>query len=104
MLLFIPRSLCALNRVAAKAEHARFGATTDIRIALASGLYRPCTTMARSLRRSTAAGEVADDEGGEPGLQARARNDARLNSRSTRADRSRCRVRTVSPPKPCRPT
>jgi hypothetical protein len=27
MLLFIPRSLCALKRVAAKAEHARFGAT-----------------------------------------------------------------------------
>jgi hypothetical protein len=24
MLLFIPRSLCALKRVAAKAEHARF--------------------------------------------------------------------------------
>jgi hypothetical protein len=27
MLLFIPRSLCALKRVAAKSEHARFGAT-----------------------------------------------------------------------------
>jgi DNA polymerase III sliding clamp (beta) subunit (PCNA family) len=40
MLLFIPRSLCALKRVAAKAEHARFGATQGIRIALASGLYR----------------------------------------------------------------
>ena len=40
MLLFIPRSLCALKRVAAKSEHARFGATTGIRIALASGLYR----------------------------------------------------------------
>jgi len=25
MLLFIPRSLCALKRVAAKSEHARFG-------------------------------------------------------------------------------
>jgi hypothetical protein len=40
MLLFIPRSLCALKRVAAKSEHARFGATTGIRIALAGGLYR----------------------------------------------------------------
>ena len=40
MLLFIPRSLCALKRVAAKSEHARFGATQGIRIALASGLYR----------------------------------------------------------------
>ena len=40
MLLFIPRSLCALKRVAAKSEDARFGATTGIRIALAAGLYR----------------------------------------------------------------
>ena len=29
MLLFIPRSLCALKRVAAKVEHAKFGATQD---------------------------------------------------------------------------
>jgi len=27
MFLFIPRSLCALKRVAAKAEHARLGTT-----------------------------------------------------------------------------
>jgi len=40
MLLFIPRSLCALKRVAAKAAHARFGATQGIRVALVSGLYR----------------------------------------------------------------
>jgi hypothetical protein len=40
MLLFIPRSLCALKRVAAKTEHARFGATQGIRIALAKGLFR----------------------------------------------------------------
>src|SRR5262245_21517316 len=40
MLLFIPRSLCALKRVAAKAEHARFGATQGIRIAMKLGLYR----------------------------------------------------------------
>ena len=40
MLLFIPRSLCALKRVAAKSEHARFGATQGIRIAVRSGLYR----------------------------------------------------------------
>ena len=40
MLLFIPRSLCALKRIAAKVEHARFGATQGIRIALASGLHQ----------------------------------------------------------------
>jgi hypothetical protein len=40
MLLFIPRSLCALKRVAAKAEHARYAATQGIRIALRRGLYR----------------------------------------------------------------
>jgi hypothetical protein len=47
MLLFIPRSLCALKRVAAKSEHARFGATQGIRIALASGLYRAEATDGR---------------------------------------------------------
>src|SRR5947209_8247731 len=40
MLLFIPRSLCALKRIAAKTEHCRFGATMGIRIALAPGLFR----------------------------------------------------------------
>jgi len=40
MLLFIPRSLCALKRVAAKVEHSRFGATTGIRILLIPGLFR----------------------------------------------------------------
>jgi hypothetical protein len=38
MLLFIPRLLCALKRVGAEAEHARFGATQGIRIALRSPL------------------------------------------------------------------
>jgi hypothetical protein len=47
MLLFIPRSLCALKRVAAKAEHARYGATTGIRITLTSGLYRAEATDGR---------------------------------------------------------
>ena len=47
MLLFIPRSLCALKRVAAKTEHARFGATQGIRIALTSGLYRAEATDGR---------------------------------------------------------
>ena len=47
MLLFIPRSLCALKRVAAKADHARFGATQGIRIALASGVYRAEATDRR---------------------------------------------------------
>jgi hypothetical protein len=40
MLLFIPRSLCALKRVVTKTEHSRFGATQGIRIAVASGLFR----------------------------------------------------------------
>src|SRR6266850_388664 len=40
MLLFIPRSLCALKRVAAKTEHHKFGATQGIRFAVAAGLYR----------------------------------------------------------------
>lgn len=40
MLLFIPRSRCALQRVAPKSEHACFGATQGIRIALASGMDR----------------------------------------------------------------
>jgi hypothetical protein len=40
MLLFIPRSLCALKRVAAKLEVAPYGAMQGIRIALASGVYR----------------------------------------------------------------
>jgi hypothetical protein len=39
-------SLCALKRVAAKAEHARYGATQGIRISLASGLYRAEATDA----------------------------------------------------------
>jgi hypothetical protein len=47
MLVFIPRSLCALKRVAAKAEHARYGATQGIRITLASGLYRAEATDGR---------------------------------------------------------
>jgi hypothetical protein len=47
MLLFIPRSLCALKRVAAKAEHSRFGATTGIRIAVSSGLFRAEATDGR---------------------------------------------------------
>jgi hypothetical protein len=47
MLLFIPRSLCALKRVAAKAEHARFGATQGIRFTSASGLYRAEATDGR---------------------------------------------------------
>ena len=47
MLLFIPRSLCALKRVAAKFEHARFQATQGIRIALASGVYRAEATDGR---------------------------------------------------------
>jgi len=40
MLLFIPRSLCALKRIAAKAEHSRYGATQGIRFSQVSGIYR----------------------------------------------------------------
>jgi hypothetical protein len=47
MLLFIPRSLCALKRVAAKEQHPRFAATQGIRIALASGIYRAEATDGR---------------------------------------------------------
>jgi hypothetical protein len=48
MLLFIPRSLCALKRVAAKEGHARFHAFTQgIRIALAAGVYRAEATDGR---------------------------------------------------------
>src|SRR5262245_41993461 len=47
MLLFLPRSLCALKRVAAKAEHHRYGATQGIRIALTAGLYRAEATDGR---------------------------------------------------------
>jgi hypothetical protein len=41
------RVRCALKRVAAKAEHARYGATTGIRITVASGLYRAEATDGR---------------------------------------------------------
>jgi hypothetical protein len=46
MFLFIPRSPCALKRVAAKADHPRFAATQGIRIALACGIYRAEATGA----------------------------------------------------------
>ena len=47
MLLFIPRSLCALKRVAAKAEHSTFGATQGIRLSVAAGVYRAEATDGR---------------------------------------------------------
>ncbi|HYV34649.1 MAG TPA: hypothetical protein VE988_03030 [Gemmataceae bacterium] len=47
MFLFIPRSLCALKRVTAKADHPRFAATQGIRIALACGMYRAEATDGR---------------------------------------------------------
>ena len=47
MFLFIPRSLCALDGVAAKADHPRFAATQGIRIALACGMYRAEATDGR---------------------------------------------------------
>jgi hypothetical protein len=66
MLLFIPRSLCALKRVAAKAEHARFGATQGIRIAVAAGLYRAEATDGH--RAIVVQGMVPSEEPPWPGL------------------------------------
>jgi len=67
MLLFIPRSLCALKRVAAKAEHARYGATQGIRITLASGLYRAEATDGR--RAVIAQGLVPIEDPPWPGFK-----------------------------------
>jgi hypothetical protein len=79
MLLFIPRSLCALKRVAAKAEHARFGATQGIRIAVAAGLYRAEATDGH---RAIIAQGLAP-AGNRPGLDSR-------SCRMTLARRSSC--------------
>ena len=67
MLLFIPRSLCALKRVAAKVEHAKFGATQGIRIALASGVYRAEATDGR--RAMVVRGLVPGEDPPWPGLR-----------------------------------
>src|SRR5262245_57163907 len=67
MLLFIPRSLCALKRVAAKSEHARFGATQGIRIALRSGLCRAEATDGR--RAIVVQGMAPAEEPPWPGLK-----------------------------------
>jgi hypothetical protein len=49
MYVFIPRSLCALKRVTAKQEHARFGATTGIRFEVKDGVLRVEATDGRRL-------------------------------------------------------
>lgn len=67
MLLFIPRSLCALKRVAAKTDQARFGATQGIRIAVVSGLYRAEATDGR--RAIVVQGMVPNEEPPWPGLK-----------------------------------
>ena len=67
MLLFIPRSLCALKRVAAKVEHAKFGATQGIRIALASGVYRAEATDGR--RAMIVQGLIPGEEPPWPGFK-----------------------------------
>src|SRR5262245_9243079 len=67
MLLFIPRSLCALKRVAAKSEHHKFGATQGIRIASASGLYRAEATDGR--RAIVVQGMAPAEEPPWPGLK-----------------------------------
>ena len=46
MLLFIPRSLCALKRITSKSDY-RYAATAGIRIATAKGLYRAEATDGR---------------------------------------------------------
>src|SRR5262245_32752932 len=40
MFLFIPRSLCAVKRIASKSEHALSTATQGIRIPAKAGMYR----------------------------------------------------------------
>jgi hypothetical protein len=67
MLLFIPRSLCALKRVAAKTEHHRFGATQGIRIAVAAGLYRAEATDGH--RAIIAQGLASTEEPPWPGFK-----------------------------------
>jgi hypothetical protein len=67
MLLFIPRSLCALKRVAARYEHAKFGATQGIRIALRSGLYRAEATDGR--RAIVVQGLAPDEDPPWPGFK-----------------------------------
>ena len=67
MLLFIPRSLCALKRVAAKAEIARYAATQGIRIALAAGVYRAEATDGR--RAMIVQGLIPDEDPPWPGFK-----------------------------------
>jgi hypothetical protein len=69
MLLFIPRSLCALKRVAAKAEHSRFGATMGIRIA---GL-RGCTGRRRPMAAAPSLCKGWRQRRTHPGLASRKR-------------------------------
>jgi hypothetical protein len=66
MLVFIPRSLCALKRVAAKNEHARFGATQGIRISVKKGLYRAEATDGR---RAIFAQGIVDNDVPWPGFR-----------------------------------
>src|SRR5262245_1202644 len=67
MYLFIPRSLCALKRVAAKSEHVKFGATQGIRITLAPGLYRAEATDGR--RAMVVQGLTPSEEPPWPGFR-----------------------------------
>jgi len=60
MLLFIPRSLCALKRVAAKAEHARLPATGT------NPLYRPKLIQRPSARLSRGAAGQCDIDSSPP--------------------------------------
>lgn len=67
MYLFIPRSLCALKRMVAKSEHARFGATTGIHLWTADGMYRAEATDGR--RAIVVQGMVPETTPNWPGLK-----------------------------------
>ena len=67
MHLFIPRSLCALKRVAARAEHHRYGATQGIRIAVSPGLYR--AEVCDGYRAMVVQGLIPDYEPPWPGFK-----------------------------------
>ena len=66
MLLFIPRSLCALKRVTSKGD-SRFAATQGIRVALTKGLYRAEATDGR--RAIVVQGSLPTEEPPWPGFK-----------------------------------
>ena len=67
MFLFIPRALCALKRLVARTEHARYGATTGIHFWTADGMYRAEATDGR--RAIVVQGLVPEETPNWPGLK-----------------------------------